>query len=58
MKRYTFQYAYWKTATVTVLATDEEQARLKAYDTMDRRYERSGKEPPVGWTLDLLRVGE
>ena len=56
MARYTFQYAYWKNATVTVRAKDEEHARLKAYETMDKRYEKANREPPVGWTLALIGV--
>jgi hypothetical protein len=56
MNKYTFKYAYWKTATVTVRAINEQRARLKACDTMDKRYEKLNKEPPVGWTLELLGV--
>ena len=41
-------------STVTVKATDYERACNKARDTLDRRYEKAGKEPPVGWTLWLL----
>jgi hypothetical protein len=58
MNKYTFKYAYWKTATVTVRAINEQQARLKACDTMDKRYEKRNEEPPVGWTLELVGVEE
>lgn len=54
MNRYTYRYAHWKNATVTVYAKDEGLALMKARDEMDRRYERAGKEPPVGWSLVLI----
>lgn len=53
---YTFSYGYWAGATVTVRADNEAEARLKASEVMDKRYEKLGKEPPVAWTLDLIRV--
>lgn len=40
--------------TVTVIAKTMKSALRKAYSTMDRRYERAGKEPPVSWTLSLI----
>lgn len=55
MLKWTFQYAYWAQATVTVRAATETEARQKACVEMDRRYDKAGKEPPVGWTLRLLR---
>ena len=56
MNRYTFKYGYWANATVTVHAKDEGLARMKARDTMDKRYERLGEEPPVAWSLELISV--
>lgn len=58
MMKWTFQYAYWSTATVTVRAWTEDQARAKAAAEMDRRYAKRDKEPPVGWTLRLIRAVE
>lgn len=40
--------------TVTVIAKTMKSALQKARSTMDRRYERAGKEPPVGWTFSLV----
>jgi len=56
MKRgkYKFSYGYWAGATVTVDATSEDEARIKARAEMDRRYEKLGKEPPVAWRLVLV----
>jgi hypothetical protein len=52
--RYTFRYASWKTATVTVYAFDFNQAVNKAKKVMDKRYEKQDREPPVAWTLTLI----
>lgn len=57
MKKYQFQYAHWKRATVTVVAADVGAARRKAADAMDRRYEKLDREPPVAWTLILTQQG-
>lgn len=51
LKKYTFQYAEWANATVTVKARSMGDAMEKARATLDARYEKLGKEPPVGWTL-------
>ena len=51
--RYQFQYGYWAQATVTVRTADYDTAVLDARETLDERYEKQGKEPPVGWTLVL-----
>ena len=51
MRKFTFKYGYWTRATVTVRATNEAEARLKASEEMDRRYAKRGAEPPVAWTL-------
>ncbi len=56
INKYTFSYADSKTATVTVRAIDEDQAKLKACNVMDKRYEKSGKEPPVCWYFELELV--
>ena len=56
MKLYTFSYGHWARATVTVHAKNEDSAIMKARDTMDKRYERLGKEPPVAWTLELIGI--
>lgn len=53
--KWQFSYGYWKTATVTVKASSYEEAHGKACEEMDRRYEKRGEEPPVGWTLTLLK---
>lgn len=54
--RFQFQYAYWPGATVVVhLAKDDEQlAMTRARDIMDKRYAKQNREPPVGWTLNLI----
>ena len=49
--KFTFRYGDWPWMTVTVRATSEQEADLQARATMDKRYERKGYEPPVGWTL-------
>ena len=54
MNSYTFRYAYWKRATVTVRARDPITALAKAREEMDRRYDRAGKEPPVAWSLEWI----
>ena len=54
MNSYTFRYAYWKRATVTVRARDPITALAKAREEMDRRYERAGREPPVAWSLEWI----
>lgn len=56
MNSYKFKYAYWKGATVTVRAKTEDEARIKARNEMDRRYEKKDREPPVCWTLVLQTV--
>lgn len=53
-RKFTFQYAHWNGATVTVSAKDEATAREKASSEMDRRYEKRGMEPPVAWSLRLI----
>ena len=40
----------------TVLAEDLDDAKLKVRSEMDRRYEKSGREAPVGWDLQLSEV--
>lgn len=56
--KFTFSYAHWRGATVTVIASDEAAARLKAQDVMDSRYEKRDLEPPVAWNLQLIRCEE
>lgn len=56
IKRYTFSYAQWKTATVTVYAYNMIEAIQKARDVMDRRFAKRDLEPPVGWTFDLISM--
>jgi hypothetical protein len=58
MIKYQFQYSMTPGCTVTVKANDYEQACYKARTELDRRYEKAGKEPPVGWTLWLLKETE
>ena len=54
MNRYTFRYAAWERATVTVKARDPITALSKAREEMDRRYEKANKEPPVAWSLEWI----
>ena len=58
LHKYTFSYSHWKNATVTVRSKTVEEAREKACGTMDARYEMMDKEPPVAWTLRLLRIDD
>lgn len=55
-KRFKYCFAYGSGAgqTVTVIAKTLKSALQKARSTMDRRYERAGKEPPAGWTFSLM----
>lgn len=39
---------------VTVYALDYDDACEKARDELDKRCEKSGEEPPVGWDLYLV----
>lgn len=54
--RFQFQYGYWPQATVTVhMPTDDERlAYIEACGVMDKRYAKMDREPPVGWTLNLI----
>jgi hypothetical protein len=54
--QYQYSYGSWPQATVTVRASDAKTAYRKACAEMDRRYEKAGQEPPVAWTLQLLRT--
>lgn len=53
-RRYTYEYGH--NLTVTVDAKNPNEAKLRACIMLDKRYEKAGKEPPVAWTLVLLRV--
>jgi len=55
--RYTFRTHPTKGygRTVTVYANDIETAKDKARNELDRRVEKSGGEPPVGWDLFLVK---
>lgn len=48
-----FRYGFDRNQTVTVKARFFGDAEDKARGTLDARYEKAGKEPPVGWTLKL-----
>ena len=41
---------------VTVRALTYADADMRARNTLDKRYEKAGKEPPVSWTLILIGV--
>lgn len=56
MKKFQLAYGASKNQTVTVKAKTFENAVDKARGVMDRRYEKQGKEPPVGWTLTLVKA--
>ena len=53
-----FQLAYGasKKQTVTVKAKSFDSAVEKARALMDRRYAKLDREPPVGWTLTMVKV--
>ena len=46
--------AGWRKVTVT--AYNYHEADLKARAELDRRCENGHREPPVGWTLELMRA--
>lgn len=54
--KYQFKYAYWKNATVTVYAESIDEAVIKSRITLDNRYEKANKEPPIAWTLELIGI--
>lgn len=56
MNLYRFKYGASRGMTVTVKARNLKQADLKARGVMDRRYEKIKAEPPVSWTLELVKV--
>jgi hypothetical protein len=53
--KWQFSYGYASNMTVTVQAKTREEAVQRACSEMNRRYDRRGYEPPVGWTLRLLK---
>lgn len=55
MNKYKFSYGYHSTMTVTVKARFYDQAIDKACVELDRRYAKADREPPVGWTLELIK---
>jgi hypothetical protein len=50
-RRYVFRAGIRK---VTVHASSFENACMSARETLDRRCEKGGAEPPVAWTLELI----
>ena len=56
MKKFQLAYGASKGQTVTVKAKNFDDAVKKARGVMDRRYEKADKEPPVGWTLTLVKA--
>lgn len=53
--KYRFSYGDYPGMTVTVIASGGyHDAHAKAWATMNRRYEKADREPPVGWTFELL----
>ena len=56
MKKFKLAYGAAKSQTVTVKAKHFDDAVQKARVVMDRRYEKADKEPPVGWTLTLVKM--
>ena len=56
MNRYTFAVGIGAVRTVTVKAPDLETAMDKAEAELDKRAEKKNVEPPVAWTINLLRM--
>jgi hypothetical protein len=46
--------AGWRRVTVTAITI--EQAEMKARIELDRRCEKANVEPPVSWTLHLIKT--
>jgi hypothetical protein len=56
VKKFQLSYGSAKNMTVTVKAKNFTEALDKAKAVMERRYEKRDLEPPVGWTLTLVKV--
>lgn len=52
--KYTFAVGINQIRRVTVRAATLADADLKARAELDRRCDKSGQEPPVGWDLRLI----
>lgn len=53
-RRFVFVVGIARLRTLTVHATSESEARMKARERLDERAERKGEEPPVAWDLELV----
>ena len=57
MNRYVFMEGCWAPRRrVSVKAKNEDDAIGKVWAELDRRHERNGDEPPVGYTLELVET--
>lgn len=56
--KYTYSYGYHKSMTVQVYADIEDDPEDLARDKLDDEYADAGMEPPVSWTLTLIKVEE
>ena len=56
--KYQFQVGLGLPQSCTVYAKSYEEAKTKCATVMDRRYEKSGKEPPVTYDIFLLRTND
>lgn len=56
--QYTFSYGYHKSMVVTVRADNEEEACDAAREALDSEYAEADMEPPVSWTLRLIKETE
>jgi hypothetical protein len=54
--KWQFNYGAGAWQMVTVRAQSYQAAIMAARNELDKRYEKAGKEPPVGWTLDLIEA--
>lgn len=54
--KYIFGVGFDLVSSITVEAKNFEEAYAKAYAGLNTRYEKAGKEPPVGWTIALLNM--
>lgn len=55
MNKYIFKVGYFEPRQkCTVKAKDKQESFSKCRSVMDRRYEKSDREPPVGWDLEII----
>ena len=59
MKKYVLKVGYFEPRRkCTVRAKDEEEAFMKCRTEMDRRHDKAGTEPPVGYDMEIVEVSE